>query len=851
MSNLLTEINRMRDLMGIKTPINESLLHNKILLKEGTGIGEIMDIYKSIFKKGAVELTEEESNYLKNLVDEYNLRFPNSKIEFVNGLDNLSFRKLSDFITKQGDEILNDFFGSLSKNIYRKEISELGIKGFLSLDQAFRNLMKSEKIINGLTDSSGEVISIYDHINYIYQKGGIKNSDLPDSILTVLKDELEYLIKDPKKLGSLSNDDPFKKYCSDIVSQIDETQNGTVIKVDPEIPLKVKEIQDSIPLNKTNIDDISTKLKSLSDSDQTMRQGDDMDIDVDINNQVELKKLMGDDKENFIKNLNTLEDLENLWVIVQHSDNDLEFQKEILKILQNNQQTIETKFSTNSQEIKMGIAMLEDRVMVNTNTSVVGYRDTGMEDFGDLINGKQKYGTQGGVNENGEWIPRPIELDGEIYFFESPQRLIDDVEFLNKLNEKRSVMGLGSMEDYLKKMNKTDNFIDDFADEVIQIEVKGNDKIVYDIFGKNGIYFSEGINLIRNLGDKFLKDYKKLYVEGASKQEIEEYLKGLELLKSKFGDKKIYTTPVEGGKNTKKMTLDEFINDVKNNYKRIYDENGDWSPLNKLDTNYKDNPLELTTFIKTILTKDEYDVFVKKIQDYNNAIKDSSEKLKLKNELDKEFENIKLKLEQNEKYIKNWINRVDDITKNIKKNTAVGDFSEQKVNELFEKNGLKVEYTASNGSPIDVLLSVDQIINDTKNIFGGGIKTVQTKTATKIEEGEFEIIGGKRTNNWIPKKGTGTYKVEMFKSQKVAKQSQTDLSGFYDPNSNITIITGKQKGLEKTVDNNGKTVVTYNLDGTPVYSNSMELPGSVLYPTKYPPIGTFIIDAETTKIVGR
>ena len=91
----------------------------------------------------------------------------------------------------------------------------------------------------------------------------------------------------------------------------------------------------------------------------------------------------------------------------------------------------------------------------------------------------------------------------------------------------------------------------------------------------------------------------------------------------------------------------------------------------------------------------------------------------------------------------------------------------------------------------------------------------------------------------------------MFKSQKVAKQSQTDLSGFYDPNSNITIITGKQKGLEKTVDNNGKTVVTYNLDGTPVYSNSMELPGSVLYPTKYPPIGTFIIDAETTKIVGR
>jgi hypothetical protein len=32
MSNFLTEISRIHELMGIKTPINESLLHNKILL---------------------------------------------------------------------------------------------------------------------------------------------------------------------------------------------------------------------------------------------------------------------------------------------------------------------------------------------------------------------------------------------------------------------------------------------------------------------------------------------------------------------------------------------------------------------------------------------------------------------------------------------------------------------------------------------------------------------------------------------------------------------------------------------------------------------------------------------------
>jgi len=652
MSNFLIEISRIHELMGIKTPINESLLHNKILLKEGTGIGEIMDIYKSIFKKGAVELTEEESKYLRNLVDEYNLRFPNSKIEFVNGLDNLSFRKLSDFITKQGDEILNDFFGSLSKNIYRKEISELGIKGFLSLDQAFRNLMKSEKIINGLTDSSGEVISIYDHINYIYQKGGIKNSDLPDSILTVLKDELEYLIKDPKKLGTLSNDDPFKKYCSDIVSQIDETQNSTVAKVDPEIPLKVKEIQDTIPPNVNNIEDVP-------------------------------------------------------------------------------------------------------------------------------------------VNQT---------------------------------------------------INKTDN---------VNINFKSDDKTILDVFKKDGIFYKEGIELIRGLTDKFLKDYQKLYLDGVSQKEIQDYQNALNLLKQRFGEGKIYSQSLQDGSKTKKLTVNDFTNEVENSFKRLYDENGNFSPLNKLDTNWTDMPIELTKFIKTVLSSTEYNNFIKKIQDYVNAV-DNTEKLKLKTDLDKEFENIKVKLNQNENYVKNWTKRVDEITKNIKKNTDSGNLSEQKVNELFEKEGFKVEFTASEGSPIDVLLSIDQIVTDTKGIFGGGQKTVQTKTAGKISEGEFQIVEGKRT--WVEKSGTNSYRVEVFPGQRISKQSQIDLAGFYDPNSGITIITGKQKGLSKTFDEKTKKMkIMYNTDKTPIYSNSEELPGSTLIKSKNSssPYVAFIIDAETTKIVGR
>ena len=47
--------------------------------------------------------------------------------------------------------------------------------------------------------------------------------------------------------------------------------------------------------------------------------------------------------------------------------------------------------------------------------------------------------------------------------------------------------------------------------------------------------------------------------------------------------------------------------------------------------------------------------------------------------------------------------------------------------------------------------------------------------------------------------------------------------------------------------------IMYNTDKTPIYSNSEELPGSTLIKSKNSssPYVAFIIDAETTKIVGR
>ena len=716
MSKLLTEINRIHKLMGIKNHINESLIYNKILLKEGTGIGDVMDIFKSIFKKGGVGLTENESKYLKNLVDEYNVRFPDSKFEFVNGLDNISFRKLSDFITKQSDEILNDFFGSLSKNIYRKEIGELGIKGFLSLDKAFQEIMNSQKISNGLSDSSGEAISIYGHINYIYQKGGVKNSDLPDSILTELKNELKYLIKDPKKLGSLSDDDPVKKYCNDIISQIDEVQNTTVAKVETEIPLIVTDIKKYILLN-NKIEDISSKLKSLSNSDQTMRQGDEMDINTDIANQTELKNLMGVDKENFIKDLNTFEDLENLWVIVQHSDNDIEFQKEILKILQNNQQILETKFSTNSQDIKMGIAMLEDRVLINSKTS--------SSNFGDLTQGLQKYGSQGGLTDDGYWIPRPIEIDGNPIYFKTPNEWYNlNKEMLDKINSKRSSMGLPNIEDYIKNMNdkfgKSSGSVkttEDLSPKLKNKYEKVLNKIDKEIpLNKSEQELKDDVEKFLNGENINLKDYEftKKYIDDVDKiiktftKNKKEYTSILKELIASIDNTKKITSNI---KNTFPNGLDKNIINAINSdpnltnfFKKLEEgkygwvvdnETNQWIPTNMLDTNTKD---------RTTLFRDVLDIVMenngKKLEEFTTLPEEEQKKLMndVLTYIKTNKDSLKYKLLDSDRYIKN-----------SQVNLIKGDAGEKLAKQTFEENGFKVVWEGGRGNALDKT-GVDMIV---------------------------------------------------------------------------------------------------------------------------------------------
>jgi hypothetical protein len=125
----------------------------------------------------------------------------------------------------------------------------------------------------------------------------------------------------------------------------------------------------------------------------------------------------------------------------------------ILDLLESNKDMLSQKFNIPIQQVLYGIAMLTDRVMVNSSTHLEDYRDNDKENFSEVTSGVQKYGTQGGVH-NGNWVPRPIELDGQKVFFQTPEELYNNQEFLMKINKLRSEVGLPPLEDYVKNMQQ-------------------------------------------------------------------------------------------------------------------------------------------------------------------------------------------------------------------------------------------------------------------------------------------------------------------------------------------------------------------------------------------------------------
>ena len=712
MSKLLTEISRIHELMGISKSGYNPL--KKMLLNEDTGYGEIMKIYEKLFLKTTQQLDETEQTYLKNFIDEYNKKFPNGKITYTGVLDNVTREALQKTIRNESDDIIKELFSGAIRKIQRSDLI-LGSSNLIKSDTFMQNYLKNRKVdIGGMINSASEPVSAIDILVFINKNGGeIEKTNISLDSYDVLKSEFESMIRE------LPADNAISKNMSDIIDQIDEYNGVKTVIEHPEIERVINDIKgsNSVTNDLTNFKNVSEKLKSLADSDQTMRQGYEIDIKTDIANQTELKNLMGVDKENFIKDLKTFEDLENLWVIVQHSDNDIEFQKEILKILQNNQQTLETKFSTNSQDIKMGIAMLEDRVLINSKTS--------SSNFGDLTQGLQKYGSQGGLTDDGYWIPRPIDIDGNPIYFKTPNEWYNlNKETLNKINSKRSSMGLPNIEDYIKNMN--DKFgnssgsvktTEDLSPRLKNKYEKVLNKIDKDLpLDKSEQQLKDDVEKFLNGENINLKDYEftKTYIDKVNiiiknftrnKKEYTSILK--ELIASIDNTTKI-TSNIE---NTFPKGLDKNIRNAINSdpnltnfFKKLEEgkygwvidnETKEWIPTNMLDTNTND---------RTTLFRDVLDIVMendgKKLVEFTTLPEEEQKKLMndVLTYIKTNKDSLKYKLLDSDRYIKN-----------SQVSLVRGDAGEKLAKQTFEDNGFKVVWEGGRGNALDKT-GVDMIV---------------------------------------------------------------------------------------------------------------------------------------------
>lgn len=150
--------------------------------------------------------------------------------------------------------------------------------------------------------------------------------------------------------------------------------------------------------------------------------------------------------------------------------------------------------------------------------------------------------------------------------------------------------------------------------------------------------------------------------------------------------------------------------------KLVYDSEGKWHPVNKLNTN-PDDLIEL--FTDLLFESYETNDFVKEILEYIS--KNYKDVKGIKNLFSANTENIqKLFIDR---YQLTPTDLYGYVTNNIKL-SKIGEAVENEVRELFIDNGWKLIYQGGNGDFIDMMFSVDLIMETPE----GKIKTIQVKT---------------------------------------------------------------------------------------------------------------------------
>ena len=168
------------------------------------------------------------------------------------------------------------------------------------------------------------------------------------------------------------------------------------------------------------------------------------------------------------------------------------------------------------------------------------------------------------------------------------------------------------------------------------------------------------------------------------------------------------------GKITEKEKEDFIENKVENN-KLVY-LNGEWQPINKLNTNYFD----LAEILTELIYKNKNNTtFQAIINDPKTTLMNM--KSEIHTMIEEYFDDPKM---------------LFDYTKNIQRTTQQGESAEQRVKEHLQDKGFKVEYEGGNGDLIDMAFGTDLIMSHPDF----GVKTIQVKANEKSYDQEYEYV---------------------------------------------------------------------------------------------------------------
>ena len=343
-------------------------------------------------------------------------------------------------------------------------------------------------------------------------------------------------------------------------------------------------------------------------------------------------------------------------------------------------------------------------------------------------------------------------MDGKLYFFETPQKLLDDSEFLKKLNTKRSEMGLSTMEEYLSMMNKNlpgeSRSLEDLGDVVTDnyLYLKSQKKLgkfqqqrVDDVekylrgeeVDLNDNVFRTETSL-ENL-NKSIGDYLQTKSGGYNGRE---YSKIIQDTLSELEDGVNVKTVVSNTNNTfpngitddiKKVIesvpeLKNFFKNLDNGKYKYVTENEEWLPINMLNTNSGDRK----TFFR--------DVLQDRLNEGNYRIKNINDiKLLDEKEIEKLFKDTMDYMKNNKTKMKEKISKnIKRYTKNSIVNTKRGDFGEDLIAKKFEDLGYSVLWRGDKGNALDKA-GVDMIVKSPN----GKVDVVSVKAISEDSYNNF------------------------------------------------------------------------------------------------------------------